>query len=588
MTTHILTRSALGLAVLALAACGGGGGDGDAAPPVVPSLSLSGTAATGAALAGASVAIKCATGAATATTDGNGTYAVTVTGGTLPCLLRATSADGSTVLHSVAEGSGSSSTPLVANITPVTELVLARMLASADTSGAFDTFDNPTRELLSTARAASAVAALQTALTPVDPTFASMDLLHGSFKASTGDGGDATDRAIDALVAQVTAAAPDATTAPARLQALLTVLAQVPAPALQAVANHYLAPPIAGCPALRNVLYRFVGTYGDVFKGSNLNWASGWLSLTTNGGTTEAMTVIFNGTQACEFTARGPNTTLDGYASSAGVVVLKDQGDSNRSPNLGVGFPEQKLSVSDLAGTWNFVGYGFRSGYNAFRNSQSVVTFDAQGTITASLDCRGTATSNDPCISSLSQDAANTIVANPDGGFLAVDGHGKVMPGNIFAFRNATGTMMMVITDPDGGLSIGTRQVAVPLPSAGTVTNYRNVGLSQTQGMARLNINTSTSQYTFQSVDAVASAVTRQRILLNGAPNGRIDIKQYNQPRTGLLFSRGSSYTLNGVATNQSDALMMPIPGMGLAFEVHPGGATVPSSDMFLGVSIVQ
>ena len=117
------------IATAVLAACGsdadggiaGNSGGGPTAAPA--SLQLSGVAATGAAMAGAAVKAKCASGAGSATTGSDGRYALAVEGGALPCVLEAS--DGTTTLHSVAPAAeGSAAT---AHITPLTELLLAQL-----------------------------------------------------------------------------------------------------------------------------------------------------------------------------------------------------------------------------------------------------------------------------------------------------------------------------------------------------------------------------------------------------------------------------------------------------------------------------
>lgn len=87
---------------------------------VHPSYCLSGTAATGAPIAGATVTIKDATGAtAVATTSASGTYAARTAGLTPPYLVQVTPLSG-TVLYSVT----ANSQPTVANITPWTDLLV--------------------------------------------------------------------------------------------------------------------------------------------------------------------------------------------------------------------------------------------------------------------------------------------------------------------------------------------------------------------------------------------------------------------------------------------------------------------------------
>lgn len=103
---------------LLLAACGGGGGSGSSA------LTLKGTAATGAAIAGGSVTATCKSGTGTATSNGDGSFTVVVNGGVGPCLLAITPAGGAT-LYSVTSGSGATQT---ANITPMTNLLVSYLM----------------------------------------------------------------------------------------------------------------------------------------------------------------------------------------------------------------------------------------------------------------------------------------------------------------------------------------------------------------------------------------------------------------------------------------------------------------------------
>ncbi|QNA89663.1 hypothetical protein G4G28_16465 [Massilia sp. Dwa41.01b] len=126
--------------VSALAACGGGGGD-SAPPPVVvvppppvvvvppPTVSyaitMSGTAATGAAIAGATVTATCKTGTATAVTGTDGSYTVKVAvPGEGPCILSLT--QNGVTLRSIAAGDGAK-----ANITPLTEMFVAYISTSS-------------------------------------------------------------------------------------------------------------------------------------------------------------------------------------------------------------------------------------------------------------------------------------------------------------------------------------------------------------------------------------------------------------------------------------------------------------------------
>ena len=99
-------------ASLWLASCGGGS---------TTAFTLQGRAATGAALASKAVIIRCFAGVATATTDSSGAYTIELTAQVPPCLLEI-DAGAQGKLHGFAAGGGR------ANLTPLTELVLARAL----------------------------------------------------------------------------------------------------------------------------------------------------------------------------------------------------------------------------------------------------------------------------------------------------------------------------------------------------------------------------------------------------------------------------------------------------------------------------
>lgn len=124
----IFSRTQFKLAMLAgavslAAGCGGSGGDGPD-QSALPSLSISGTAATSTstgtsnAIANASVTAYCRTGYGIGMTDAAGAYKVTVTSPAQgPCVLTVSTA-ANVQTRSVANGDGSK-----ANITPLTELL---------------------------------------------------------------------------------------------------------------------------------------------------------------------------------------------------------------------------------------------------------------------------------------------------------------------------------------------------------------------------------------------------------------------------------------------------------------------------------
>ena len=130
-------RLCLGLAAgIALAGCGGSDDSPStppapapaptpAPPPPPTAITVAGTAVKGAALAGAAISVKCAAGNGTTTAAATGAYTVTLTGGALPCVVKAAGTDGTTY-HSVVPGRGDTGA-FTANVSPLTEMVVARL-----------------------------------------------------------------------------------------------------------------------------------------------------------------------------------------------------------------------------------------------------------------------------------------------------------------------------------------------------------------------------------------------------------------------------------------------------------------------------
>lgn len=96
---------------------------------------ITGTAATGLAMAGATIELRCTGGLNRTgiTADGSGNWSTSVPTANLPCVVKA--ADDTHTYYSFTVGSGSS---LVVNVTPLTTLALARILL-ADPNGLFAT-----------------------------------------------------------------------------------------------------------------------------------------------------------------------------------------------------------------------------------------------------------------------------------------------------------------------------------------------------------------------------------------------------------------------------------------------------------------
>ncbi len=192
----ILTELSAMTLVLALASCGGSN-DQDTRQTV--SGSITGVAATGAAISGGLVTLKCAGGlsSATTSTSADGAYSFTLNNVTLPCLAQVSYTDDGVdtrTLHAYVGSTGTS------NITPLTELLLAQ-LSGKTPIDAFTLFTNNTAISYKTAEIDSALAALKTKLLTVGITLPNdIDPLRGQLVAKTDSQyGNAHDVALDNL-----------------------------------------------------------------------------------------------------------------------------------------------------------------------------------------------------------------------------------------------------------------------------------------------------------------------------------------------------------------------------------------------------
>lgn len=127
--------AAVAFALFQLGGCGGGGSSSaSSSTPTVTATSVNGTVATGSAVVGATVTLTDATGAqATATTNTQGAYAISVKGMTAPFLIVATDATGiSAPLVSVLAKLPNGTAPAVANVTTLTTAIAAMLTASGN------------------------------------------------------------------------------------------------------------------------------------------------------------------------------------------------------------------------------------------------------------------------------------------------------------------------------------------------------------------------------------------------------------------------------------------------------------------------
>jgi hypothetical protein len=514
---------------LALAACGGSD-DPPAAATSPMVLSLSGTAATGAAIAGGKVDAKCATGTGSATTAADGSYSLPIDGGALPCSMRVTSADGATVLHSAATGSGDSAR---ANLTPATELAMAQLYGRnpADAHAAFDA------SVLTPAALASATSAATALLSAAGVS------ISGNPISDALAIGDANDQALDRLMSNLKSSGTALTDV---VNAVIVAKGGTPVGTVPSLPIEQLAAGAApNCKWLRSGKYRIV--FAGPSEGTDVfTLDAPTLKLTQSGGTVD--TLVANGD--CRY-AQADGSEL--AITSAGIGVVRSQEGPGGTYALGILFPEQVHPVSVTAGTWNLIGLGdidSDTGQGTPRVFAGVITFDAAGRSVGTTvfcgnlrDCVGEA----PL-------PAEVHTVNADGGF-NFDG------GRNFVYKLASGQKMLVALASDGAFVLATPKVSTTAPPIGVPR--RSLDFAVTPAFTA-NAAPTVSQNTPRSFDAANGIYTRDAIINFDTGVTRPERIELNKFLEGFRHRIPEVVTDSaGVARNVGEWVVLPLPDMG-------------------------
>ncbi|HVL74492.1 MAG TPA: hypothetical protein VM406_00635 [Noviherbaspirillum sp.] len=578
--THALCAA---IAVL-LAGCGGG--DTAVGDAVAPTLTLSGTAATGLALADSPVAAKCASGSAETTTAADGGYQLTIPAGALPCVLQVSgSADGvAVVLHSVADAGSSdgAATTAVANITPLTEMVLAQM-AGTMPSELFDNFDAAAAQQITPQAVSSASQQVVTALkdaTGID--LGSIDPFKAPLVAATPSAptaGNQYDQLLDALKLKVsTEALPLVVN---QIAAAAAAGTEASAPTLADVMTGVERGSLDGCPVAISGRYRMIDYWGRSlvreldFKNNKFNRGDGQLFLD----------IVPHATQACEFRASGQvdgdTIEYDVVFGPAGAGAYVSRNVTQGRSTIGYIFPVQKHALSTVVGTWSFMQSGFMPG-DGVQHYLGQISFAANGAVSF---CDYVPASDWACVAE--PDVNETITEGPDHGFRINDG-GEPAP--MYAYRAPNGSVTLFgSTNPSGANTQSTEQTSfiaykpapVVLPQVGTVTKYWDIvqlRLPIGGGAFQNTTDFQRDANTVTAVDTVARTFSRQR-----ASDGRPDTLLADKPVEGMRRRVATTWDDNGTTRTISGMVSISLPGLGMALGVSDGSGT-----HFLSVSPVR
>ena len=551
-------------ALIALSGCGGGGGDSPAtapapapAPSPAPNLVLTGTAAGGAALIGATVEAKCATGAGSATTASDGTFTLTSSGGVLPCVLRVTAAG--TTLHSVATGTGLAAR---ANLTPVTELATAR-LAGDLPSTYYAAFDTAAAVALTDAAAQAAAAAVVDTLKPGGVDFgAGANMLTGPLLASHGAvAGDAYDQRLDTLKTAMASAAvtlPELTQAVARGSPVAAVASRTDTASLPP--ELLLAPVAPNCASLRSGRYRVV-----VNADGGTSPATGVITVNA-----PALTLVnaLGATEPLVATANCTYTNADGgeiFVNKAGFAIARVNGGAGALRGA-VLFPEQLHAVGEIAGDYNTLAFDSTAANPANHIASSTLTIDSTGKLTALNTCDDLRT----CVAATPGTLANvTHAANVAGGFNATNATaGDVR--RVFAYRPGGGELMLVSLANAGHIAFMTRNVAGSGYPVGRIRQLWNLFLGSTYtAPAAISL----SKATVTSVDSAAGTYTRAAVQNFATQATRPETLQLNTPRIGYARRVGPvpAQHSDGTASTVAEFISLTLRGMDASVFALPG-----------------
>lgn len=547
------TSIAISAAALVLTACGGS--DPTSGVDSLAAQVVNGTAATGAPMPSAMINATCGSASGTATTASDGTYSVKVTGGSLPCVLTATSSDGTTVLHSLVAGTGTSSSAAVAQITPLTELLVAQ-LAAGDPAKFVSSFSSNTTISVDAVAAANTtvLAALKAAGLDVS---AITNVATGTI--SVGSGGNSYDGVLDTLQKAITGA----NTTLAELVTAISTTASS-GTAQGAVMGTVLAPvATSSCPSLKGGTHRVIDFTDSTTYTATVDVTH--LTVSANGNN---YTLTKNAT--CDYTLNDTSHTRVLVAKS-GMAVWMNGGGTAPSPGaagtVGVSFPAQTLDTTALGGVYDRVTYGAASAtpFGAF----GTATFDGAGVNTTSINCTNGVGS---CAPDPSPSPLGHVVSTSDGGvdYLNADGS---LGAHAFGFRNAQGQTVLIAYESSGSVSVLSKQSTLSLPTVGATTSFWQSKLTPTATPLLVMADDSN---TVTAVDSATSLVTRK------FQDNHTDQLTFNSPFAGARYrALNACTTTAGAAGTCAPVVQLPLQGEGinLAISANP-------SNPFLTVSI--
>ncbi|MFM2056207.1 MAG: hypothetical protein RLY71_592 [Pseudomonadota bacterium] len=564
---NTMTPSMMSLAILSLTAsltvigCGGGGGSSDSSTPTTQEpgkLMLSGVVATQTVQANAVVVAKCAVGGGNAHAEANGSYSLSLDKALLPCVLEADLFDGSR-LHSVAYGE-SGATTATANLTPVTELVVAN-LAGSSPSQFYTDFSATSVPLVTSARANASVAAVNVSLAHlnVDASAIGNPLTATLVPAGTS----ATANTYGQVLVQLDTTL--GTTSTTLTQLTTTTAAAGAAPHLPA--ELLSQPQASNCAALRSGAMRTIylapaglKTDGDFDTIGRGTMDAATLTFTADNGTVTKLTA--NGTCRYLGTTGIGGDPADAVVSAAGVMVMTSRIDGvNR---VGIVVPDQALTLADIAGDYNLLLAGNTSPGSPITGIQATFRITTDGKMTGICGATGAEAVTQVC--SITGDAPELATPYANGGFIRQSLDPKdPWVDRWIAYRAGSGDVMLIWVNRGGDFGFLTPRVARTLPTVGGISRSWSE-TSDINGVVNSTTFTESSSVT-KSVDTATSSYVRTaRNLMLATDNSHDETFRVNWPRMGYNYrAAGSAPALDGTQASFSESLTLSFLGTGMS-----------------------
>lgn len=450
-------------------ACGGGADNSD--DNSTSSLTLTGVAATGLAMSNASIVARCVSGEQAGTADESGAYTMQVAGGALPCVLQATNAE--TTLYSLASGSGDNA---VANITPITHIVLAKAMGDETTVAA--AFAAPTADQLNAAaaRLPDALAAVRVALASVASY--SEDPFTTAFTASHGEVlGDAFDQELDTLrvkLGEVQSSLRQLT------HAIATSQGDTDSVAAPAVVGVLTPPASVDCPHVRSGRFVAFDAAGSVYPGT-LDLAAQTWTYSYNDNDHAVPVKLFD------------NCIVGMTSTPWFTVAFNDKGlGVFNGYGWGLVLPIQPNTMADLAGNWNAVTYVRENANQKAVFGLAKLQVNSDGSTKTGL-C--TTTAGLVSCQALEDDEVPMTVAN--GLFSDAQGHG-------YLFKAINGSKFYVHSyGYEHGIVLAAQPWTMALPAVDEVLNIWDISNRTTEfpvktqsSLSVTKVNSATNKFT--------------------------------------------------------------------------------------------